>query len=355
MSDQFIRRVGVALGIATLFVFAFLAVFYAGHVLLVAFAGLLLAVYLRSIASFLGRWVPGKTRWIVTALLLVHVGALILFVWYVAPALEEQIRELSTKLPEAVNRIRAYLSEQPWGRPLVDLVPGHSNVEGEGTGSSRVVGMVSTGVSGLVDVVVILVVGIYGAVEPGAYRRGFLLLIPPRHRQRAAEVTDTSLETLRHFLLGLFASAAIIGGCSAFGLAIIGVPMPILLGLMAGVLTFIPNIGPIVSVVPPALLALLDSPRTALWVLVLYAGLQFLESYIVTPMIQRRAIALPPAMLILAQVLLGVLGGILGVALAAPLTALSLVVIRELYVKEPNDVPGLDPEDDDRIESQAPS
>jgi len=127
------------------------------------------------------------------------------------------------------------------------------------------------------------------------------------------------------------------------------------MGLLAGLLTFVPNIGPILSVIPPALLALLQSPEQALWVLLLYLGLQFLESYVVTPMIQRRAVKLPPAMLVLAQVLLGVLAGPLGIALAAPLTALGLVLTRELYVKEPEMLPEPDGEaETDAAEASSP-
>lgn len=340
--DSFIRRTGLALGVATLFVFTFLGVFYAGHVLLVAFAGFLLALYLHGLARFVGRVLPGKTRWHVGGVLLVHAGALVLFAWYVAPALEAQARELADRLPEAVERLRSYLASTSWGRPALGALP-----DTESLSSGRVWGAFTSGFSGLVDVVVILIVGIYGALEPETYRRGLLLLFPPRHRTRAAEVSAEAVGTLRHFLLGLFASAAIIGVCSSVGLALLGVPLPVLMGLVAALLTFVPNIGPILSVIPPALLALLQSPQQALWVLLLYLGLQFLESYVVTPMIQRRAVKLPPAMLVLAQVLLGVLGGPLGIAMAAPLTALGLVLTRELYVKEPELLPEPHQHDDD--------
>ncbi|MAQ16608.1 MAG: AI-2E family transporter [Sandaracinus sp.] len=347
--DTFVRRVGMALGLSAMAVFAFLAVFYAGHVLLVAFAGFLLAIYFRALGDFLGKVLPIPGRWRVGIVLLVHLGAAVLFAWYAAPLLEEQSKELADQLPEAVQRLREYLGSQAWGRPVLSAIPDPATFTGEGGG--RVMGVFTSGISFFVDIVVILIVGIYGALEPEAYRRGLLLLFPPRHRERALEVSVEATETLRHFLLGLFASATIIGVCSAVGLSLLDVPLPVLMGLLAGLLTFVPNIGPIVSVVPPALLALLQSPDRALWVLVLYAGLQFLESYVVTPIIQRRAVQLPPALLILAQVLLGVLGGTLGIAMAAPLTALTLVLTKELYVKEPEAVP--EPDDDDGAKEES--
>jgi len=349
--DDFVRRVGLALGIAALFVFAFLAVFYGGHVVLVAFAGFLLAIYFRGIALFLGRWVPVPTRWLVGFVLLAHIGLAVLFAWYAAPLLEAQGRELAEQLPEAVGKLRDTLQERSWGRPLLGAIPDSGSITWR---DFQGVGLFSSSFSFVVDLGVILVVGVYGSLGPEAYRRGLLLLFPPRMRVRAAEVSEKAVGTLRRFILGTFGSAAIIGVGSAVGLAILGVPLPMMMGLIAGALTFIPNIGPMLSVVPPALLALMQSPTLALWVLLLYGVLQFLEGSVITPMIQRHAVKLPPATLVLAQVLLGVLAGPLGIALAAPLTALGLVVLDELYVQEPDEIPhereddGSEEEDPDR-------
>lgn len=331
--DRFFGRVATALGVATLFVFAFLVVFYGGHVLLVAFAGLLLAIYFRGLGAFIGRWVPLSTRLLVGGVLLVHMGLAVLFAWYAAPLLETQGKELAEQLPVAVDELRSFLRDQAWGRPVLGALPDSSSLS---LSTFRSMGIFSSSFSFLVDIVVILIVGIYGALEPQLYRRGFLLLFPPRLRPEASSVTDESVATLRHFILGLFASATIIGVCSSIGLAILGVPLPIFMGLLAGLLTFIPNIGPLLSVVPPALLALMQSPTLALWVLLLYGALQFLESYVITPLIQRRAVALPPALLVLAQVLLGVLAGPMGIAMAAPLLALTLVLAKRLHVERPD-------------------
>lgn len=343
--EEFMRRLVRALGVAALLVFAYLVVFYGGHVLLVGFAGSLLALYFRGLGAFLGRWIPVPTRLLVGFVLLAHVGLAVLFAWYAVPLLEAQGKELAEQLPAAVDKLRSFLGDHAWGRPVLGALPDSSSLS---LSAFRDMGLFSSTFSFLVDVVVILIVGVYGALEPGLYRRGFLLLFPPRLRAQAASTTDESVVTLRHFILGLFASATIIGLCSSVGLAILGVPLPVLMGLLAALLTFVPNIGPIVSVVPPALLALLQSPTLALWVLVLYGALQFLESYVITPLIQRRAVALPPALLVLAQVLLGVLAGPLGIAMAAPLTALGLVLTKKLYVEEPDVVPGQD--DDEREE-----
>jgi predicted PurR-regulated permease PerM len=103
---------------------------------------------------------------------------------------------------------------------------------------------------------------------------------------------------------------------------------------MAAILTFVPNFGPILSVVPPALLALADEPRRAAYVIVLYLAIQTVESYAITPLIQRRTVSMPPALTIAAQVVLGILTGPIGVAVATPLTAAAMTAIRIAYVED---------------------
>lgn len=127
---------------------------------------------------------------------------------------------------------------------------------------------------------------------------------------------------------------AIIGACTAVGLWALGVPLALTLALLAAALTFVPNFGPILAAVPAVLLGLLESPTKALYVVLLYVGVQTVESYVLTPLIQKRTVSAPPALTILAQVLLGVLVGGLGVVLATPLTAVALVLARELYVRD---------------------
>ncbi|RYY34569.1 MAG: AI-2E family transporter, partial [Sphingobacteriaceae bacterium] len=117
------------------------------------------------------------------------------------------------------------------------------------------------------------------------------------------------------------------------GLSIVGIPMALTLALMAGLLNFIPNFGPLIAMIPAVLLGLIDSTNTAIIVAVMYILIQILESNIITPMVQKRMIDLPPALTIISQVLMGTLSGVLGILLATPLLAVVIVLIDELYVK----------------------
>lgn len=127
---------------------------------------------------------------------------------------------------------------------------------------------------------------------------------------------------------------AVIGVLTGFALWMIGVPLALMLGLLAGVLNFVPYIGPLLSFVPAALLALMQAPPLVVWVLALYVAIQALESYLVTPLVAQRSVSLPPALTITAQVLLGVVFGWLGLLLATPLTAVVLVLVQMLYLED---------------------
>jgi predicted PurR-regulated permease PerM len=204
--------------------------------------------------------------------------------------------------------------------------------------------IVNTVVTGVLTLFVVLVTGVYLAAQPGMYVSGLVRLAPHARRARYREVLARLGHTLRWWMIGQLVPMAVIGTLTAIGLKVIGVPMWLFLGLLAGLFNFIPNFGPLISGVPAFLLALSESPTKAMWVVLLYVTAQSLEGYVLTPLVQRRAVHMPPALLILFQVLAGLLLGALGVVLAAPLLAVSLVAIRMLYVEDvlgdKADVPG---------------
>jgi predicted PurR-regulated permease PerM len=198
----------------------------------------------------------------------------------------------------------------------------------------RAGGASSTALGGFGSLVVILFVGLFAAFEPALYRRGLLRLLPPGRRARAGEILSLMAHTLRMWMLGKMASMALVGIATWVGLALLGIPLAVVLSLLAAVLAFIPNLGPILSVIPAILLALLQGSTTALWVAGLYVGIQAVESYILTPLLQKNLVSLPPAVTLIAQVIMGTLAGGLGVIVATPLTAAALVLIKEAYVRD---------------------
>ena len=153
-------------------------------------------------------------------------------------------------------------------------------------------------------------------------------------RDRADEVLRETGATLRSWLSAKLMTMAVVGVPTALGLWIAGVPLPFALGLFAGLLAFIPNLGPIIGLLPALLLAFPEGQSTVLTVLAIYLGVQTLETYIITPLIQQRKVSLPPALVIAAQLVFGVLFGILGLALATPILAALKTIIRLVYVDD---------------------
>jgi predicted PurR-regulated permease PerM len=181
---------------------------------------------------------------------------------------------------------------------------------------------------------IILAIGFYMAVAPRVYVEGVIHLVPVTRRGRAGEVLQALGRTLRWWLFGRWISMTVVGLLTTAGLWLLGVPLALTFGLLAALLTFIPYLGPIISAIPPMLLVLVQSPMQALYVVSLYLGVQGVESYLLTPLVQQRTVSVPPALTITAQVLLGLLLGTFGVILATPLIAVTLVLVKMLYIED---------------------
>lgn len=182
--------------------------------------------------------------------------------------------------------------------------------------------------------VIMLFIGLYVAIDPGCYRRGLVHVLAPSARLRGEEVLAKAASTLRNWLVAQLMAMTVVGVLTWLGLWAIGVPLAPILGLIAALFAFIPNIGPVIAAVPALLLAIPEGATTALLVVGVYLAVQAFESYLITPLILQERVSLPPALVISVQLLLGVLFGILGLALATPLTALGILLTREIYVAD---------------------
>lgn len=332
---SFPNRVLIAVGIVTVSVLMLYLFVVLSRVLLIVFAGVLMAVGLGGGADILQRRTalerPGALTIVITIVVLIPS----LLSGIIGPSLTGQINDLVAQLPEAVERFRARLRAQEWVQPFVteptalrDLMPSPKEVMGGVTSAfSRTLGVVA-------NVFVILFIGIYGAAAPGSYVSGIVHMTPQRHRERAHEVIDALSHALRWWLVGRLIMMSIVGVLTTLGLWIAGVPTPLALGLLAAVLSFVPYVGPILSFVPAVLVALMVSLTKVLYVVIVFGIVQTLESYVITPLVQQRAVSLPPVILITAQIAMGVLAGATGVLLAAPLAIVVIVLLQMLYVED---------------------
>ncbi len=327
-------RVVKIVALASLAVIVLFIVWYARRVLLLTFAGLLFGIFLQSLSNWVASRLHLRYGW---ALLLVVMSLLALLIgtgWLVGARISSQFGMLSEELPKAFSQLRDQLSGIVGGQQLANQLPPPSELIQSNNLLSQVTGLTWGALSVLAEIFVVLAVGLYGASQPKLYRAGLVKLVPPSKRPRARRIISSVWDTLSQWLTAQIIAMAIVGTLTGAGLWLIGAQLPLALGLLAFALSIVPNIGPILSAIPAILLAWVQSPWMALAAAALYLVIQLSESYGITPLIQLRVTHLPPAVNILAVLLMGVLGGFLGVLVAAPLVITAMVLIKQLYVEE---------------------
>ncbi len=334
-SETFARRALVAVAITLLFVLLALLLWQAAQVLLILFAGVLLAVLLNTLSE----WVHERTRipygWSLTLVVLLLAGGLVLSFVLLAPSVGEQMTELTKTLPASVQQLRENLAHYGWGRWVLQHIPEMNEMVPDGGAVvTKVSGIFSSTLGIIVDAALVLFVGVYCAAEPKLYIEGIIKLVPIRRRRRAQEVFNVLGYTLKWWLIGRILSMILVGVVTALGLWLLGMPLALAFGLLAALLDFIPNIGPILAALPAVLLGFTQGSDQALYVILLYFGVQSCEGFLLTPLVERRTISMPPVLVLLGQVVLGIVAGGLGVALASPLMAVGLVLLKMLYVED---------------------
>lgn len=326
-----------ALFFAALLAVVILIVLYAAHVLLVIFAGILFAVFLNVLSESLRRIVPVSPV-IATIIVIVSlVGLTVVGIWLLSPRVAQQAAALYEELPRSFVAIADRFQHSDIGNQLTKFVPRLQDVVHQAGGVIAPASWVFSSSIGLIaNLVVILFVGLYLALDPQRYIHGLLLLVPSNQRGQVKDLLYGIAATLRRWTLGrmlLMLANAIL---TSTGLWLLDVPFALTLGLIAGLLNFVPNLGPIIASIPAILVGLMESPTQAIYVAILYLALQAVDGYIFTPLVQQQTVNVPPAMTIAAQLLMGVLFGAWGLLLATPLLAASIVLINEIYIREDN-------------------
>jgi predicted PurR-regulated permease PerM len=331
----FVHRVLIVLSITLLASLMLVGAGMAFSVLLRVLAALLIALPLRAVGDWLHRrtGMPAGLGLALTTLLVVaSLGAMF---WLFSARIGDQIRGLQQQLPVAVQDVQARIQTTEWGQWLARENLDYTKVVG---GSSewlgRVTGVFSTSLSIVADGYVITFLAVFLMLQPKVYRAGLVMLVPKAGRKRAHEVLDCISSTLVKWVLSRLVSMLFVGIFTWLGLTIMGMQMGAVLGLFAGLVTFIPNIGPIVSMVPAVLLAFVyGGPQQALYVVGLYLVVQTLESAAVSPVVQQRLIQMPPALILIGQLIIGAFTGLLGLTLATPIIAIIIVLVKMLYVQ----------------------
>ncbi len=319
MRDPFLRkelkRAAIWLGLAC--VIALLIVLV--QPLLIIFAGVVFAALLDGGVRLLGRVLPIGRGWRLLIVVLLTFAFLVGTFILTGVQVTEQVTQLRSTLESQANRFTGYLSSQ-------GLMPGASDVNGvvkEALGSvGRVTSWVGSAIGALTSMFMILILGLFIAMDPGTYSRGLQWMVPSDLRPEFARTLVKMGATLRKLLAGRLLGMAVEGVASGIALAIGGVPMAMLLGIIAGILAFIPNVGAIVTGVLMVAVGFSAGVDTGYWAIGTYLIVQTIDGYVIVPMVAKRTVDLPPALTLGAQILASALFGILGLALADPMTAM---------------------------------
>jgi predicted PurR-regulated permease PerM len=334
-------------------------IWFASPLFLTAFLGILFGLAVSSGVDHLTRWrIP---RGVGAALVVVtFVGALVGFGAWVAPTIRAQSVELRRRLPESIDRVESWASRHNSGLIGSILTPGAGGARrdsahataapaaGDSTQDTPLRKRISEQMSGagrylfpflsstlavLGGLLIIIFLSIYIGADPDLYHRGLMQLFPRRARRRAGEVLSAMATVLRRWLVTQLIAMLVIGTVTTVVLLLLGVKAPFALGILAGLLEFIPTVGPILSALPAVAMGFLDSPEKALYVIIAFWGIQFAENHLLIPLLMKGGVNAPPVLTILSQALMALLFGFLGLMCAVPLLAATLVAVKMLYVE----------------------
>lgn len=310
------------------------------QIILVVFASIVLATVLNQLVTFLQKFRLRRGLAVAISVILL-VAVLALFFALIAPRLVEQLQQFDDIMPLAIERLRS------WNNWLQNIIPNQllESIQGiryltQGLQDwlNRLINnffrLVSSSLSIILGLLLFLALTIMLLADPLPYRQGFIMLFPAFYRRRVDEILNKCAVSLTGWIKGTLLTMLVIATLSYIGLLILGIPLPLVNAILAGLLEFIPNVGPTLSVIPPALLALSEAPWKILAVIALYFGIQQVESLVIVPLVMKSQASLLPAVTLVAVIFFGSFFGFLGVFLAVPLVIVLQIWIKEVLVED---------------------
>ena len=311
------------------------------QVLLLAFAAVIFATAINQLVKLL----QAKFKLNRQIAIAISVGGILIFIVgfiaLVVPSFIEQFKELVTLVPAGLEKLNG------WNEWLRNFLPDRITENFQGIEAltqnlrswingliSNFFALFSSTLAVFLNSLLVIVVTIMLLASPTPYKQVFLLMFPAFYRRRIQTILKKCEKNLGGWSIGILFNMAVIAILSGIGLWALGVRLPLANCLLAGMLTFIPNLGPVLSVVPPTAMALLDAPWKALAVVILYIVIQQVESNILTPIVMKKQVSLLPAITLLSQVAFAVFFGVLGLFLALPITVVAQVWLKEIIVKD---------------------
>lgn len=325
-------------------------VWVARSILLVLFLAVLLGLCLSAGVDFLGRWkLPRSAGAILIVIAVLGLFAGLLSI--AAPRMQTQLQELKSQLPAAIDRVETWVGDR-YGGVVEALTPPADSAAAAAAPATPALSLrrtfaeqvsrfgtqffaaFSSGLAVLGGLILVLFVAIYIAVSPETYHAGLMHLFPHPMRARAGEVLHAIARMLRRWLVTQLVAMLVIGTVTTIVLLLLDVRAAIALGILAGLLEFMPYVGPILSAIPAIAMGFLSGPETAAYVAIAYTLIQQGENHLLIPLLMKRGLDLPPVVTIVSQAVMGLVFGFLGLLVAMPIVATASVMIRMLYVQD---------------------
>jgi len=304
--------------------------------LLLIIAGIVFAAMLDGGTRLLGRVLPIGRGLRLAIVSLFAVAFIVGTLWFAGVQLAgeaQAFRELLTAQVQRLMDLAASYGISP-GNVQVDQFAQQAM-----SGLGRITSALSSALGAVTSLVMIMVIGIFVAIEPRLYERGFAWMLPVSARETAYRGMNAIAHTLRHLMFGRLIGMLVEGVATFVLLWLGGVPLAALLGLLTGILAFIPNVGAIVSGVLMVLIGFSAGTETGLWAIGVYVAVQFIDGYLILPYVARKTVDLAPALVLGAQLIFGALFGILGLALADPLVAMIKTALQQKSIERDGDAP----------------
>jgi predicted PurR-regulated permease PerM len=303
-------------------------------ILVLLFGAILLAIGLCAAARLVSRHTGIRRSFALACVFLLGLCIVSTALWVFGSTVAAQLDEVIQVAPAGFKLFMAWMTSHPYGRQLLDQLRGANVVGATGWATSMFTAVAGLITRALSYAVIALFVAIYLAAQPERYRDLCLRLVPPAHRPIAEHLFGMTGRVLQRWLVGQLVVMVTIGVLTGIGLWLMGIEAAFALGLMGGLLCFIPFVGAILAAIPATLVALTQGPIYAALVICMYVGVHFIEGNFITPMVQAEATSFPPVLAILSTVAFSVLFGPLGVLLAAPLTLFLMAAVEVLYVQK---------------------
>jgi len=318
-------------------------------VIMLLYLSFIVALFLSIFVDFFNKRLKVPRVVGVIVALLVIIGMITALVALVLPTFLYQGEQLLSNLPKYLSDLETHTRALALKYSVLDPMfgPGKAleptnlldkiNVGISGL-FQKGMGLFVSGVGGLIGIIAMLMIAVYIVIKPTEHYEGMLKLCPKSRREKARKLLERIGNTIRHWMVGRALAMLLIMVISTIGFFIAGVKFALFLGILNGILCFIPLIGPLLGLIGPVLVSLIDSPIKVIWVLIIFIIVQITETYFFTPLVMKKQVDLPPVITIAAVIGMGSLLGLLGLILAIPTVAIAMIILKETYLKKMEEV-----------------